>query len=1607
MMTLAEYEAGMAEIEQKLVRIAELRKQLQARRQEQAANLGLGGPLVTEKPAAEATAATGAAPMSALDTIDKFNPPGIGEYNQEQVAKETTGEVSQALASKPSEAAPAASTAVRVTEPSQVDVGSEMVPGNGPGLARTVGSAVDAVAGGVAEGLTMGLNELPERARKAMEEHPILATAGSFAGQALPIAGASGLANITVQGLKAAIPSLLKSEGGKELVDVILRRAAKEGVAGVYYSAMREGVSAVKGEERDLNDVLVGLATDVGLFAGGGAAIEAAGAAIGKLRGKAPVPESVAPEAVATEAAPLKAGSSTDVYKTELPVSEPEALKAVSPLDEAAAAKERAIAGEPALERGTNVLIEAEKAGPAEAKPVDRAEQAQELLDLESKIEEKRATGEDTEPEVQAIEKIGEELPAATPRESEAVGTAPTPAGEAPVETATPLSGTERATMRLAAMKDTAKIRIQNRLNKSGETLRSGLDPTVGVDAARNLTDLGIIGAATIAKGAIKFAEWSKVMIDELGEEIRPHLELVYEKAKEKFHSIRARYTVLEHGDYYKSISMPPEDRPRKWPKLSYDRIDEIAADIMERRKAAKPTGPGARKGVNDIAWKEMVKDLYEAGVPMQKVDGELVPLVPLGNKPAPALWKAYLETARKRFSEQQLSKPSVKKEILQEAREQFVLEMQANGVATYIRRGNQQRLPPKIRRNQDLTLRLITEQVLNDEEKARLSQLNRTNPDQALAEYESIAKQRGVVLPTIRQSGTYVPAEALLHETYKDAEAGMLGGTKETFRLLEEIDGALSAEAKAKLPGQGGPIAKGVLWRTHDMIRQKLSWLADNEAALKRIKGKLGRGDRMFANKVIELLERTDANLSTEELLKRSEIYDVFRKQYPSLVKRVEDLRAKVSNLPLPEQAAQIEALVTDELAKGQAGKILKYAQQMRQWYDDTFDAINYMRRMRSQKEIPYRQRYSTHELQQEVGWAKARNWLLRLGEETQPEIKTPAMPEFVQPNKPFNPRELPRNAGLEEFEREMDLGKLSERYLDLAANDIFNTSIIQNNKAYADFLGAMGYPNAGQAIHNWTAEVFGKTPNPLDRMVNFTVKIGGVKVNLLQALGFYKGALIRSSFPLNLSWIALLQTANVANTVGWHGVRNSAAGLMDWFAHPAFRREALEKAYSMMIKSERGGRISSQDFDKAMASAAQLERKPLEKATDAFNYFSEQVEKHMTGWAIATGYRDGMKKGLKGQALWEFASEAGERAQNLFNNEDVPGILRSRFVKGVAPFQTFTFGMFNTMRELIGRTGTPPATAAERMKIVLRFAATATAVNYISSGISGRKPWDASSFVPFYGNLIEPGFKALQGEESQGTRSLPSPAGTLTDLAKALNDAIAKGQYKRFRSWLVRYGTGLATIPGGTEMNRLWDGIEAVARGGVEDASGKMLFPVTGTTEQVRAIFGGPYGTAAGREYSAGMDKGLIKLPESTSDQKLRAIQAIPIVGEMVVKGREKKPAQVRTEMMKKIFEGVKDNETNDLESDMEKFMSAGGEWPRLKQSLNDRYATPEEIAQVKTVWDSRLKAFREAGLWDDIVKKRFQMNREERAAKKAEDHENKVERDKRRAIQVRRAG
>jgi hypothetical protein len=871
---------------------------------------------------------------------------------------------------------------------------------------------------------------------------------------------------------------------------------------------------------------------------------------------------------------------------------------------------------------------------------------------------------------------------------------------------------------------DIAEQKALDRMKKRGTRLTAGIDPA-------EMADLAIIGAAKIAKGTIKFGEWSAEMVREFGARVKPYLRQIYARSQQGASRLKANAEFDSFVDYFEDIQAPAGLRPPRKP---------ARAAIRERLREEGLTG----------------------------------------------------------------------KELTQATNAEFIVEVNRYGIALRKTKG-------------------------------------------------------GKVQPSIREAGTYVPDDFATYGKFRDAKAGSFGGTKDVTRFIQEIDGALPGEVKAKLPGQAGPAERYVTWRTRDMLKKRIAWTRAMRSRLKLISEGVSKEQAKTANQVIAHVGREGAYVDP----------------------------AKLTTNP------KISTLTTDV-------NVIRFAGEGRKLYESLLRHQNEFRRLIGRKEIPHRDYYTAQSIHETTIWERA------LGHDKTPKQAIgPGLPDYIKPNAPFNARALARKVGLPETVREMDLRTLLERYIDTAAKDIYNTAIIQNNKAFIQQLESMGYKHAARGLENWTAEAFGGVKGAADRVANLSA-------NVHKGMRIFRFATLRSVFPFNLKWNVLVQPSSTLMGVSRYGYRNSIRGLYDWFGSKGERQGIRDNAYSVIVKSQRSARMSQQDIVRGVGTAERLNRGKLVKAADYANFFTDWVERHLTGWSVATAKRHGASIGLKGKALWEYASDGGAKVQSMYNLEDLPGMLRSEVVKTPAMFQTFKFEAFNTLRELAGKTGMPPATNAIRVKQVLRFVAGATAINYIGQVTLGRKPWELASFIPFYGQLASPIIAAVKGEDVPMTtqRGLPVPLGVAIrgvqathagllkpgvagikelirtgDMNEALEEFMATGKWDKLRRFTIRYLSGYAGIPGGTQINRVVDGLIAVSVGGMKDSAGKMMFPISGTKEEIRTFLGGPWSTESGREYWDKRGKKLdVYIEKLNENPFLRdVVESVPVAGEFVKFGED----------------------------------------------------------------------------------------------------------------------
>lgn len=656
-----------------------------------------------------------------------------------------------------------------------------------------------------------------------------------------------------------------------------------------------------------------------------------------------------------------------------------------------------------------------------------------------------------------------------------------------------------------------------------------------------------------------------------------------------------------------------------------------------------------------------------------------------------------------------------------------------------------------------------------------------------------------GKIMLSVRESGVFVPERFAEWKKFKDLGAVAGGGTDIT-RAIQSMDGSLTIKEKVNTPEQAGPLERNVLWPTRDMTLQKLAYVREKTALLKKILQGVKKDSKqdIAINDVTRELRSEDLNLPVKELMARE----------------------------------NIKAITTSQVD-------VEKAVALRKFYDDAIDEQNAARDMRNQENIKFRQNYTPEILRDATMWERLQN----VGADPKKVTEGPTLPDYIQPNKPFNPREKAREFGIKYEDRVKSATDLAESYIATSAKDIFNTSIIQNNKAFIQQLETMGLNKSANVLADWTSEAYGGLQPKLDRAVSLPQGWqGGLRLfNRLRNMAV---------FPLNFAWNVFTQTSSLALTVGRFGVINTIKGLVS-YARPSVRDRLSKEYYSFIVKAFKQGKMTRQDVKNLLGEDIKIYKSPTDIIEDATNIVGDQLERLLTGASIEAGRLQGIKRGLKGEALKQFASDAGAKTQSMYNDEDKPGVLRNLTVKTLTPYQTFAFEVQNTLREWIGKTGLPPDTQMERIFIILRFLAATIAFGAMAKK-AGRTVWDwTRPALPFAEMWLSPIIAKIQGEYFDPKRALPAPVQAVLKITAGIKDVLDRGDWRKLRRELIFWGPGLLNIPAGLSMSRIVDSIIAYSQGGIYDKSGKPLFRVDNELDLLWGMFAGVWATRGGQEY------------------------------------------------------------------------------------------------------------------------------------------------------------
>lgn len=658
-----------------------------------------------------------------------------------------------------------------------------------------------------------------------------------------------------------------------------------------------------------------------------------------------------------------------------------------------------------------------------------------------------------------------------------------------------------------------------------------------------------------------------------------------------------------------------------------------------------------------------------------------------------------------------------------------------------------------------------------------------------------------------------------------------VMGGGTDITRAIQGIDGALTPKQKAALPGQAGATEKYVLWPVRDMTIQKIKLL----------------------NQIVEIRNNILGHIKPDSPLD------------------FENTRAMKG------------------MTASQEGRDISI--KLRALYDDLIYMENFIRLLRGQDLIRYRREYSPEILRDATIWEQV--W--GIGKDAKDVIVPPELPDYIHPNKPFNPREMANRHGIPFEEQEISSVKLLDSYIATALKDMFNTSIIQNNKAFIQQLRTMGYDRSANLLEAWTSEAYGGIKTNVFKFENLPAKAEGAmrKFNQWRNMGI---------FAFNFSWTTFTQTSSFALTVGRYGAGNAMKGLTSYLSSPALREQMARDYYSYIVKAQKSGRVSAQDTNNIINKPTKQYKSYREVIEDYGYWYIEQMERALTGASIEAARLHGISKGLTGEALKNYASDGGAKTQSMYNDEDKPRILRSLLVKTGLPFQTFNFEVMNTLREWAGKTGTPPDSKVEAVWQIVRFLATASVFSAIAWKGARRRVWfDLTRMpLPFSELWLSPITGALLGEFTQ-SQGLVSPVQTGVNVGRGIKDIVDYGSWDRLRREMIRYGSGMFGVAGGTQWSRIVDAWIAYARGGVYEKTGKKRYSLTDPWDAVRAGFSGLYSTTGGTRYLK------TRRAESAEKRRMKVVRrkatlTINRYKDLILKGRPQDASMVWTDWQRK---------------------------------------------------------------------------------------------------------
>jgi len=529
---------------------------------------------------------------------------------------------------------------------------------------------------------------------------------------------------------------------------------------------------------------------------------------------------------------------------------------------------------------------------------------------------------------------------------------------------------------------------------------------------------------------------------------------------------------------------------------------------------------------------------------------------------------------------------------------------------------------------------------------------------------------------------------------------------------------------------------------------------------------------------------------------------------------------------------------------SKANQNVMIDWAKGLRMVWDELVTQQNAFRVKYGLEPIPYHDSY--------VKWAYEPNiWSKMIGVfydgKLRPDfVRDPATtPDFIKPSEPFVPHAKEREGGLQGYTKIKDVRKLFADYSEAACKDMFFTPVIQNTKSYIPLIEKSA-PRFARWVMDWVSESYAGSMNFVSKAIHKTPFVFAMRPII-----WLRRRLTTAVFPLNWSWNLFVQTSSIALTVEQYGMRNTIAATKFLWSKDV-KSLVQENMYSHIIKQRRIGSLLYQDLGTTISKTEKIQRSNLETVEEAMNFLTRIIENNVTGLSCYAGYLKGQQLGLTGRDLIDFASDAGAKTQSMYNLQNVPGVLRSKEIGALFPFQTFCFEAMNSQTEMLGfkflkagtyetvaaNTAEGKALARNRMRNFLSFFAAIYVFNIIGELGIDRKPWQPTSFIPMVSIL-------MAGVEPYNPWNYPMPLRYVSEFNRARGIYFEYGDWTDLRNWFIRYH-----LPGGVQAVRTLEGMTALIDGEVRDVAGDKMFDVE-PDEWLKAIFVSVYSTRGGEEY------------------------------------------------------------------------------------------------------------------------------------------------------------